>query len=313
MSKIELDNISGGYDLSKINVNFQKIEDALNNLVLYRNNTSGEDNALTTDVDVNGVVVYNIPTPTLASQVVPLSYINQLFIDAANTIQWKNVWMTGTLYKINNGVSYNGSSYICIFEHTSSTFNTDLSNNKWALLAEAGADGVGSGDMVAANNLSELTSATNARSNLGLGSMALEAATNYVPTSGIGSTVEAYDADHMFRDVETDITGAMTHTVTTLTDAANIDWNLDVQQNATVTLAGNRIMNAPSNAKAGRYVALRIVQDGSGGKTITWNAAYKNMTGVVLSTAANAVDFILFRCINTTNLSRVSFVANCEA
>ncbi len=63
MPKIILDSIAGGYDLSKINANFQKIEDELNDKVLYRDNTDGEPNQLEDDVDANGKRIYNLPDP----------------------------------------------------------------------------------------------------------------------------------------------------------------------------------------------------------------------------------------------------------
>ena len=37
MSKVTLPDIASGYNLPAINSNFQKIEDELNNKVLYRN------------------------------------------------------------------------------------------------------------------------------------------------------------------------------------------------------------------------------------------------------------------------------------
>jgi polygalacturonase len=60
MSKIVLDNVASGYDLSKINVNFQKIADELNNNVLYRNAPTGEPNTLEKNLDANGKAVYNV-------------------------------------------------------------------------------------------------------------------------------------------------------------------------------------------------------------------------------------------------------------
>lgn len=63
MSKIELSNVSSGYDLSVINANFQKIEDELNNKVLYRNSPEGEPNTLETPLDVNGKRIYNLAEP----------------------------------------------------------------------------------------------------------------------------------------------------------------------------------------------------------------------------------------------------------
>ena len=50
---------------------------------------------------------------------------------------------------------------------------------------------------------------------------------------------------------------------------------MSLAPNAVVTLGGNRTLNAPSGDTAGRRGYLRVVQDGSGGRSITWNAAYK--------------------------------------
>ena len=60
MSKIVLDDVISGYGLSKINDNFQKIEDALNNEVFYRDNPEGETNSIEQDVDMNGFDLYNV-------------------------------------------------------------------------------------------------------------------------------------------------------------------------------------------------------------------------------------------------------------
>lgn len=51
-----------------------------------------------------------------------------------------------------------------------------------------------------ANNLSDLASASTARTNLGLGTMAVETATDYVATADIGSTVQGYDAGLAYLD-----------------------------------------------------------------------------------------------------------------
>lgn len=59
-NKITLGNISSGYDLSKINTNFQTIQDELNNRVLYRSVESGETNTLEDDIDCNGKRLYNL-------------------------------------------------------------------------------------------------------------------------------------------------------------------------------------------------------------------------------------------------------------
>lgn len=67
MSKIELDdnvtNINNA--LLPYNENFRKIQEALQEQVLYRNNPEGEPNELVTDLDVNGRVIYNLRPPVL--------------------------------------------------------------------------------------------------------------------------------------------------------------------------------------------------------------------------------------------------------
>lgn len=59
MAKIILDTITGGYDLSVINNNFDKIETELNNKVLYRNPPEGEANTMEQNLDMNNKSIYN--------------------------------------------------------------------------------------------------------------------------------------------------------------------------------------------------------------------------------------------------------------
>lgn len=63
MAKITLNSILSGFNLSKVNDNFQKIEDELNERVLYRDNPPGESNTLKTDVDANSHHIFNLPAP----------------------------------------------------------------------------------------------------------------------------------------------------------------------------------------------------------------------------------------------------------
>lgn len=82
----------------------------------------------------------------------------------------------------------------------------------------------------------------------------------------------------------------------TLTDQATIAWNLTTQPSAIVTLADNRTLDAPTNQKAGSTYVLVIKQDGTGGRTLAWNAAYKFPGGIdpTLSTGVNDVDVVSF-------------------
>lgn len=77
MSKIDLDPITSGYNLSKINANFQKVEDELNNKVLYRQIQYGESNEMQTNLDMNGKQIINVATGTSDGALVTKGYVDQ--------------------------------------------------------------------------------------------------------------------------------------------------------------------------------------------------------------------------------------------
>jgi len=83
----------------------------------------------------------------------------------------------------------------------------------------------------------------------------------------------------------------------TLTDGANISWNAQSAPIAKVTLGGNRTLNAPSNSVAGQFISLLVIQDGTGSRTLTWNAVYEFTadTAPTLTTTANYGDLFTFR------------------
>jgi hypothetical protein len=60
-----------------------------------------------------------------------------------------------------------------------------------------------------------------------------------------------------------------------LTDAATIAIDASRSNAMKVTLAGNRAMGAPTNPQNGQRIHFTIVQDGTGGRTLTWNAVFK--------------------------------------
>ncbi len=85
--------------------------------------------------------------------------------------------------------------------------------------------------------------------------------------------------------------------MTTLSDGANISWDLSQNQVAVVTLAGNRTLDAPSNQVAGATYILIVKQDGTGSRTLNTSAsAYKFPGGTepTLTTTASAVDILTF-------------------
>lgn len=83
----------------------------------------------------------------------------------------------------------------------------------------------------------------------------------------------------------------------TLTDGASIDWNMATQAVAKVTLGGNRTLNAPTNGSTGQFASILVIQDGTGSRTLTWNAVYEFTadTAPTLTTTANYGDLFTFR------------------
>jgi len=83
----------------------------------------------------------------------------------------------------------------------------------------------------------------------------------------------------------------------TLTDQATIAWNVLTSPVAKVTLGANRTLGAATGSQAGQFVSLLIIQDGTGSRTVTFNAAYefKDDTAPTLTTTAAKGDLFVFR------------------
>ena len=83
----------------------------------------------------------------------------------------------------------------------------------------------------------------------------------------------------------------------TLTDGATINWDVSTSPVAKVTLGGNRTLGAATNAQTGQFVSLLIIQDGTGSRTVTFNAAYEftEDTAPTLTTTASKGDLFVFR------------------
>jgi hypothetical protein len=82
-----------------------------------------------------------------------------------------------------------------------------------------------------------------------------------------------------------------------LVDASTIAWNTALGQVATFTFVlNNRTMAAPTNLLNGAFYALAVYQN-AGNNTLIWNSVFKWTAGTapVLSTAAGAKDFFVFR------------------
>lgn len=83
--------------------------------------------------------------------------------------------------------------------------------------------------------------------------------------------------------------------INTLTDAASIAWDFDDGDLAEVVITANRAFAAPTNIRTG-VKTIRVVQDGTGGHTVTWDAAFSWVSGVppTINTGANEETYISF-------------------
>jgi hypothetical protein len=89
----------------------------------------------------------------------------------------------------------------------------------------------------------------------------------------------------------------LNYSETTLTDGATVTWNAETQDVAKVTLAGNRTLSSATSGTTGQFISLLIIQDGTGSRTLTWNAAYEfaSDTAPTLTTTASKGDLFVFR------------------
>ena len=83
---------------------------------------------------------------------------------------WRDAWQPGETYETYNLTYFDGSTYFCEVNHTAgASFLADFGGGFWSFFAregDPGASGSGTGDLLASNNLSDVSSAASARGNL---------------------------------------------------------------------------------------------------------------------------------------------------
>ena len=128
----------------------------------------------------------------------------------------------------------------------------------------------------------------------GVGSTAAEL--NYSDLATLGTTaaskVFTADANNL-----TKITGGVYLEEATLTFDATQDWDVRASPVAKVTLTANVTFDAPSNPTTGQYISIVCIQDGTGSRTIAWNAVFefKDDTAPTATTTASKGDMFTFR------------------
>jgi hypothetical protein len=80
--------------------------------------------------------------------------------------------------------------------------------------------------------------------------------------------------------------------IVSLTDAANVSLSFSNGQNFSLTLAGNRTLDNPTQCVPGQVGSIFIIQDGTGSRTLSYgtNWEFPAATAPTLSTSAAAVD-----------------------
>lgn len=172
MPKLSLTPIESAYaSKDALNANFDAIEVALEN-TLSRDGTA--PNSMSANLDMNGNSIVNASSISTTSLTVDGSSVDalaaQAALDAASAassasaastsaseaaasaalvegqkLVWRGAWSSATAYAVNDAVSYNGASFICTLAHTN---HTPADDAYWDYLAEKGAAGAGTGDVV---------------------------------------------------------------------------------------------------------------------------------------------------------------------
>jgi|TARA_B100001939_G_scaffold63676_1_gene52646 hypothetical protein len=89
----------------------------------------------------------------------------------------------------------------------------------------------------------------------------------------------------------------LNYSESTLTDQATVTWDASTQDVCKLTLGGNRTLAAPTNNTTGQFISILVIQDGTGSRTLTWNAVFEfaSDTAPTLTTTASKGDVFVFR------------------
>lgn len=215
-------------------------------------------------------------------------------------------------------------------------FNT-TSNNLKVYTGSAWADAAltSANFLTVANNLSDLNNAGTARTNLGLGTIATQAANSVSITGGsvtgitdltvadggtgassasaartnlglvIGTDVQAFDADIVAKDTNNTFTAAQRgSTDTDTTNTGNVTLNFDTNQNFVLTLTGNVTLDNPSTEAVGQSGFITFIQDATGGRSVSLGTDYETAggSGLTLSSAASTTDIVPYVVVASSRI-----------
>ena len=157
------------------------------------------------------------------------------------------------------------------------------------------------GFLTSANNLSDLSSAATARTNLGSTTVgdavfiaASVAAAQQALDVEVGVDVQAYDADTAKLDVAQTFTAAQVGSTQTASITGSTTLDFSVYQNFVLTLTGSVTLDNPTTETAGHSGFITFLQDATGSRTVSLGTDYETAgaAGLTLSTAASTTDIV---------------------
>ena len=191
-----------------------------------------------------------------------------------------------------------------IFQKTASAVNElEITNAATGNAPSLGASGEtnvdlkllpkGTGEVVVGTGSADATLTSNGAHNLILDTNSGTNSSNLTITDGANGNV-SFTANGTGAFVFND---AAYFPEATLTDASTIAWDTQAAPVAKVTLTDNRTLGAGTNAVAGQFVSLLVIQDGTGSRTLSFNAVYEftEDTAPTLTTTASKGDLFVFR------------------
>ncbi len=116
-----------------------------------------------------------------------------------------------------------------------------------------------------------------------------------MPYIGQEPSAKALTASDIADDLIT--SAKLNYSEATLTDQATVTWDASTQDVCKLTLGGNRTLAAPTNNTTGQFISILVIQDGTGSRTLTWNAVFEFAadTAPTLTTTASLGDVFVFR------------------